>query len=51
MMQMQSKRVAMGSLFDAHKAEPSTRQPALDVQRAESSKQHVRALNIQFARS
>ncbi|KAK6137570.1 hypothetical protein DH2020_028690 [Rehmannia glutinosa] len=46
---MQSKRVIMGSPFDANKAEPSIRQPPLDVQRAESSKQHVRALNTQFA--
>ncbi|KAK6158121.1 hypothetical protein DH2020_005435 [Rehmannia glutinosa] len=46
---MQSKRVIMGSPFDANKAEPSIRQPPLDAQRAESSKQHVRALNTQFA--
>ncbi|KAI3468805.1 hypothetical protein Pfo_025468 [Paulownia fortunei] len=46
---MLNKRVTMGSAFDAHKTEPSIRQPPLDVQRAESSKQHVRALNTQFA--
>ncbi|EYU38996.1 hypothetical protein ABFS82_01G080100 [Erythranthe guttata] len=46
---MQSKRVTMGSPFDPQKAEPSIRQPPLDTQRAESSKQHVRALNTQFA--
>ncbi|KAK4389351.1 hypothetical protein Sango_2272100, partial [Sesamum angolense] len=46
---MQSKRVIMGSPFDAQKVEPPVQQPPLDVQRAESSKQHVRALNTQFA--
>ncbi|XP_011081038.1 uncharacterized protein LOC105164150 isoform X1 [Sesamum indicum] len=46
---MQSKRVIMGSPFDAQKVEPSVQQPPLDMQRAESSKQHVRALNTQFA--
>ncbi|KZV45308.1 hypothetical protein F511_04046 [Dorcoceras hygrometricum] len=48
---MQSKRLIMGSQFDAQKAEPSSlqqRQP-LDMKRAESSRQHVRALNSQFA--
>lgn len=44
-----SKRVIMGSAFDAPKAEQSTPQLPLDVKRAESSKQHVRALNTQFA--
>ncbi|KAJ1416080.1 Ran binding domain [Sesbania bispinosa] len=37
-----------GSLFDVHRAEPS-QQPPLDMKRAESSQQHVRALNTQFA--
>ncbi|XP_075508624.1 uncharacterized protein LOC142545362 isoform X2 [Primulina tabacum] len=48
---MQNKRLIMGSQFDARKAEPSSiqqRQP-LDMKRAESSRQHVRALNSQFA--
>ncbi|KAL6556346.1 hypothetical protein OROGR_005634 [Orobanche gracilis] len=45
---MQSKRVIMGSPFDVNKAETSIQLP-LDVQRAESSRQHVRALNTQFA--
>ncbi|CAL1375464.1 unnamed protein product [Linum trigynum] len=51
---MRTKR-AMGSFFDVHKAETS-QQPlttatpsSLDVLRAESSRQHVRALNSQFA--
>lgn len=43
----------MGSLFDSQKAEQSQPQkvkaPLLDMQRAESSRQHVRALNTQFA--
>ncbi|KAL8556945.1 hypothetical protein ACS0TY_004426 [Phlomoides rotata] len=43
---MQSKRVTAGSIFDAQKAEPPI---SLDMKRAESSKQHVRALNTQFA--
>ncbi|KAL3647220.1 hypothetical protein CASFOL_008188 [Castilleja foliolosa] len=46
---MQSKRAIMGSLFDGNKAETSIRPPPLDEQRAESSRQHVRALNTQFA--
>lgn len=48
---MQSKRVVMGSPFDSFKAEQSSSQLSLDTKRAESSKQHVRALNTQFARS
>lgn len=43
-----------GSLFDVHRAEPSQQlmvsTPQLDMKRAESSQQHVRALNTQFAR-
>ncbi|KAL2516794.1 Pleckstrin-like proteiny (PH) domain superfamily protein [Abeliophyllum distichum] len=49
---LQSKRVIMGSPFDAQRAEPSNQQKQLaplDTQRAESSRQHVRALNTQFA--
>ncbi|CAN0841498.1 hypothetical protein LINGRAHAP2_LOCUS3314 [Linum grandiflorum] len=42
---MNTKRV-MGSYSDVHKAETSQ---SFDVQRAESSRQHVRALNSQFA--
>ncbi|KHN25732.1 hypothetical protein glysoja_018306 [Glycine soja] len=42
-----------GSLFDVHRAEPSQQPivaaPPLDMKRAESSQQHVRALNTQFA--
>ncbi|KAJ4713029.1 Pleckstrin domain superfamily protein isoform 1 [Melia azedarach] len=42
-----------GSLFDVHRAEPSQQQSMatqpLDKQQAESSRQHVRALNTQFA--
>ncbi|GLT78287.1 hypothetical protein SLA2020_498270 [Shorea laevis] len=49
----QNKRIMAGSLFDAQRAEPSqqesTTSPQLDPQRAESSLQHVRALNNQFA--
>ncbi|XP_015083408.1 uncharacterized protein LOC107026831 isoform X2 [Solanum pennellii] len=49
---IQGKRI-MGSLFDSQKAEQSQQQkvkaPQLDMQRAESSRQHVRALNTQFA--
>ncbi|TMX01485.1 hypothetical protein EJD97_024448 [Solanum chilense] len=49
---IQGKRI-MGSLFDSQKAEQSQPQkvkaPQLDMQRAESSRQHVRALNTQFA--
>ncbi|KAL0312667.1 UNVERIFIED_CONTAM: UDP-galactose/UDP-glucose transporter 4 [Sesamum radiatum] len=47
--QMQNKKVIMGSPFGTQKVEPSVQQPPLDMQRAESSKQHVRALNTQFA--
>ncbi|CAI0471598.1 unnamed protein product [Linum tenue] len=52
---MRTKR-AMGSFSDVHKAVTSQKQfktatPSLDVQRAELSRQHVRALNSQFARS
>ncbi|XP_057763742.1 uncharacterized protein LOC130985011 isoform X2 [Salvia miltiorrhiza] len=39
----------MGSPFDALKADQSSPQLPLDAKRAESSKQHVRALNTQFA--
>ncbi|XP_073132915.1 uncharacterized protein [Henckelia pumila] len=48
---MQSKRLIMGSQFDAQKTEPSSIQQRqmLDTKRAESSRQHVRALNSQFA--
>lgn len=46
---MQSKRVTAGSLFGVQKTEPSVPQPPLDMKRAESSRQHVRALNTQFA--
>ncbi|XP_022849712.1 uncharacterized protein LOC111371790 [Olea europaea var. sylvestris] len=49
---MQSKRVIMGSPFDAQRSETSIQPkqlPPLDIQRAESSRQHVRALNTQFA--
>ncbi|TYI15766.1 hypothetical protein ES332_A08G209300v1 [Gossypium tomentosum] len=49
-----NKRVIAGSPFDAQKDEPSqqklTAKPALDLQRAEPSCQHVKALNTQFAR-
>ncbi|KAF2313223.1 hypothetical protein GH714_009856 [Hevea brasiliensis] len=42
-----------GSTFDAYRAEPSQQQLTatvpLDMRRAESSRQHVRALNTQFA--
>lgn len=48
--QMQSKRVVMASPLDGLKAEQSNPQLPLDMKRAESSKQHVRALNTQFAR-
>lgn len=48
-----NKRIMEGSLFDVHRAEPSQQQSMttepLDMQRAESSRQHVRALNTQFA--
>lgn len=48
-----NKRIMEGSLFDVHRAEPSQQQSMttepLDMQRAESSRQHVSALNTQFA--
>jgi nuclear pore complex protein Nup50 len=54
MMQFRNKRIMEGSLFDIHRAEPSQQlmgeAPQLDMKRAESSQQHVRALNTQFAR-
>lgn len=50
---IQGKRIMAGSIFDSQKAEQSQPQtmkaPQLDMQRAESSRQHVRALNTQFA--
>ncbi|XAR70346.1 hypothetical protein NMG60_11027170 [Bertholletia excelsa] len=49
----QNKRVMAGSSFDFHRPEPSqqhfTENPPLDTHRAELSRQHVRALNTQFA--
>ncbi|KAK3027577.1 hypothetical protein RJ639_042346 [Escallonia herrerae] len=49
----QNKRLVVGSQFSFPQAEPSQQQPTeipqLDVRRAESSRQHVRALNTQFA--
>jgi hypothetical protein len=53
-MQFRKKRVMEGSTFDGHRAELSqqlTATTTLDIQRAKSSRQHVRALNTQFARS
>ncbi|KAF2313213.1 hypothetical protein GH714_009799 [Hevea brasiliensis] len=48
-----NERVMAGSTFDAYRAEPSQQQLTatvpLDMRRAESSRQHVRALNTQFA--
>ncbi|WCJ26153.1 hypothetical protein M5689_007993 [Euphorbia peplus] len=48
-----NKRILAGSSFDAYRAEPSqqpsTAIPPLDPKQAESSRQHVRALNTQFA--
>ncbi|KAL9328667.1 hypothetical protein ACSQ67_003670 [Phaseolus vulgaris] len=48
-----NKRIMEGSLFDVHRAEPSQQPmvaaPPLNMKRAESSQQHVRALNTQFA--
>lgn len=48
-----NKRIMEGSLFDVHRAEPSQQSMVvalpLDMKRAESSQQHVRALNTQFA--
>lgn len=53
--QFRNKRILAGSQFDLYRTEPSQQQstatPPLDMQRAESSHQHVRALNTQFARS
>lgn len=49
----QSKKLVVGSEFNVHRAEPSQKQsmeaPSLDMRRAELSRQHVRALNTQFA--
>lgn len=47
----QSKRIMVGGQFDIHRAEHSLQQspPPLDMRQAESSRQHVRALNTQFA--
>ncbi|KAK1374428.1 Pleckstrin domain superfamily protein [Heracleum sosnowskyi] len=49
----QSKKVLVGSEFDIHRAEPSQKKPmeapSLDMRRAELTRQHVRALNSQFA--
>uniref|UniRef100_A0A2P2KU64 Uncharacterized protein n=1 Tax=Rhizophora mucronata TaxID=61149 RepID=A0A2P2KU64_RHIMU len=49
----QNKRFIGGSTFDVPRAQPyrqqSTVVPPLDVNQAESSRQHVRALNTQFA--
>ncbi|KAK2664677.1 hypothetical protein Ddye_003251 [Dipteronia dyeriana] len=48
-----NKRIMAGFPFEDHRAEPSHQlssvTPTLDMQRAESSRQHVRALNAQFA--
>ncbi|CAL0311689.1 unnamed protein product [Lupinus luteus] len=48
-----NKRIMEGSLFDFRRAEPSQEPmvatPLLDMKQAESSQQHVRALNTQFA--
>ncbi|KAI3792500.1 hypothetical protein L2E82_06382 [Cichorium intybus] len=48
-----SKKIMMGSQFDFQRAESSQQKsigtPSLDMRRAESSRQHVRALNNQFA--
>ncbi|KAF8032956.1 hypothetical protein BT93_D1748 [Corymbia citriodora subsp. variegata] len=48
-----NKRVMAGSTLDVQRAEPSQQQfmvtPPLDMHRAESSRQYVRALNTQFA--
>ncbi|KAK3224704.1 hypothetical protein Dsin_004566 [Dipteronia sinensis] len=48
-----NKRIMAGFPFGDHRAEPSPQRssvtPTLDMQRAESSRQHVRALNAQFA--
>ncbi|CAK9188631.1 unnamed protein product [Ilex paraguariensis] len=47
----QSKRIVVGSAFDGQRAEPlmEIASPPLHKERAESSRQHVRALNTQFA--
>lgn len=49
----QSKKLLVGSEFGIQRAEPSQKQPmeapSLDMRRAELSRQHVRALNTQFA--
>lgn len=54
-LQFRNKRIMAGYPFDPQRAEPSQQQPnatpALDPQRAELSRRHVKALNIQFARS
>ncbi|OIV92744.1 hypothetical protein TanjilG_00878 [Lupinus angustifolius] len=51
--QFRNKSITEGSLFDFRRAEPSQQPmvvtPPLDMKRAESSQQHVRALNTQFA--
>ncbi|XP_059661704.1 uncharacterized protein LOC132307850 [Cornus florida] len=48
-----TKRIMGASYFGVNRAEPFQQQlmatPPLDMRRAESSRQHVRALNIQFA--
>ncbi|KAK0586303.1 hypothetical protein LWI29_004660 [Acer saccharum] len=48
-----NKRIVAGFRFGDHRAEPSQQRslvtPTLDMQRAESSRQHVRALNAQFS--
>ncbi|XP_021803634.1 nucleoporin NUP152 [Prunus avium] len=48
-----NKRIMAGSSCDANRAEPSQEQsidtPVLNAHRAASSRQHVRALNTQFA--
>lgn len=48
-----NKKITVGSGFDVHRTEisqqKSTASPPLNLQRAESSRQHVRALNTQFA--
>ncbi|TXG50998.1 hypothetical protein EZV62_023522 [Acer yangbiense] len=48
-----NKRIMAGFRFGDHRAEPSQQRSSvtstLDMQRAESSRQHVRALNAQFS--
>ncbi|KAF9689395.1 hypothetical protein SADUNF_Sadunf01G0087800 [Salix dunnii] len=50
---LRNKRIMEGSSFNIHRPEPSQQQstplPLLDANRADSSRQHVRALNNQFA--